>query len=261
LTIFFWKSFRKVFEATECLSCKFVNGQGPFGITKQEIQDMVFVEKGNWGAGRSYLDDALTEYLESTCMELANFYDGVDYTCREKIQRTRAVHLHEVIKSDNNKLLKLTQELQSVNEKKVNLFIKTIQLLHRCAELLEKFVETFNLKLLPKRDSVEVKSLHMTAQTIALKIKATKLSLMVETYSKDNMEALKQIRRTLDDRMVQTTTKLNNVERDLAAYHSLGSEYKKIVDEYTRKTEEIEKRKWMITEMKRKTAMKMNDDC
>lgn len=248
----FWTSLKKVLTLLELRSCP---SQSLLNISHHSIDMLVDYEKQCWSKNHGkFVDSALSENLVKTCLKLTEFYDGADYKDRQSVNRTRALHLHEVIRKDCDESALVCELLDGRRREAVEYFFHTLQTIIACSEAVEEMMDKYQMSLQPKKDDIELKSIHTHLQTILLKAKSVRQELMAETYTRDNVKCLRLIREDLTRRINSCNSELRAAHDKLYAYELLGDEFRLIVDEYRQTTEKLKKQKWMLGQMEEKTG-------
>ena len=73
--------------------------------------------------------------------------------------------------------------------------------------------------------------------------------LYFETYTKENVEALKKVESELDQGITSSRNAIQQLEKSLNMYESLGGDLPKLLKEYRQLTSEIENTKWAHSQL------------
>eukprot|EP01116_Phalansterium_solitarium_P000693 TRINITY_DN10530_c0_g1_i1.p1 TRINITY_DN10530_c0_g1~~TRINITY_DN10530_c0_g1_i1.p1 ORF type:complete len:345 (-),score=112.22 TRINITY_DN10530_c0_g1_i1:8-1042(-) len=100
------------------------------------------------------------------------------------------------------------------------------------------------------RTTAELRSARIDALTA--RTNAVLESVLADTYTKDKLEALKKIRRLLEQKQHETDALLAGLRSQMRAYDSAGSRFKAIAEEYAAVVKQLQERKWQFTQLQQK---------
>jgi len=250
----FWKSFEKVYMASEVLSSYNESIHNVLGVTKQSLEAFISEEKKSWSkSSKEEVESSICKHLEKTCLKLTEYYDGTNYSDHKEIQIDRSRNISEVIKLDKDKLIKLLNDVKKCKQESVSYFIDILMLLNTCGTLIEKLMSKYQLNYIPKKQKVQLNLLCSQLQNIALKAKSTKYDLMSETYTKKNVEVLKEMNKKLSTQKSALEGEIREVKNKVEVYQTLGSDYESIVSEYTDTVEKLNKQKWLLQQISKRS--------
>jgi len=250
----FWKSFEKVYMASEVLSSDNESILNVLGVTKQSLEGFISDEKKDWSKNsKEEVENLVCKHLEKTCLKLTEYYDGTSYNDHKEIQISRSRNMSEFIKSDKQKLIKLLNDVKKCKQESVSFFIDILMLMNTCGTLIEKLMSKYQLNYIPKKQKVQMNLLCSQLQNIALKAKSTKYDLMCETYSKKNVAVLKEMNKRLSTQKSALEGEIREVKDKVAVYQTLGHDYESIVAEYTDTIEKLNKQKWLLQQISNKS--------
>ena len=101
-------------------------------------------------------------------------------------------------------------------------------------------------------DTSHGKWLVAKSEALILKLNLIRNQLWVDTYPAPSLKALKTIKASVDKNREQLRSELLKYEAALKAYRSVGMGFERMGKEYATLLEEIENKKWAISELGKK---------
>eukprot|EP00040_Diaphanoeca_grandis_P044513 m.12575 g.12575 ORF g.12575 m.12575 type:complete len:338 (-) comp9369_c0_seq1:336-1349(-) len=188
-------------------------------------------------------------YDDSASSSSQSIHGGVGR--RGELSYAKALQLRALVSRDQDKIRALKQKLQSLN---AHLYTGP-----ECQEYLTLLSEMVShLELMIVRHKLESKShfVDVTVNWLDVKCKATcmKLRQMIlqvlkDTYTSDNIAALRKIKSQIESDHNRLLQDYNNLHHTLQMYESMGDTFKAIAEEYSHVLEEISTNRWALQEL------------
>ncbi|KAI8790355.1 HAUS augmin complex subunit 4 [Biomphalaria glabrata] len=220
-----------------------------FGLTQMDI-DQHNPAKHLLNDLQKIIIPMIEDKIQKKCEDLYNFYEPVKAT-QQGSAATKFLTLPDLVE---HKLLSLQQEKETLKKDRVareQHFWTYYQKLLECLSVIETIVKEYKLTCQAQTDDVTVEWLETRSEALRLKVKLTQVQILCDTYTNEAVKALKKIRGHLDDAIKQTEAQLAATTYSLQSYHSIGAEFKSLVNQFTLLQNEIENRKWALSTMGR----------
>ncbi|KAK0062723.1 HAUS augmin-like complex subunit 4 [Biomphalaria pfeifferi] len=220
-----------------------------FGLTQMDI-DQHNPAKHLLNDLQKIIIPMIEDKIQKKCEDVYNFYEPVK-AAQQGSASTKFLTLPDLVE---HKLLSLQQEKETLKKDRVareQHFWTYYQKLLECLSVIETIVKEYKLTCQAQTDDVTVEWLETRSEALRLKVKLTQVQILCDTYTNEAVKALKKIRGHLDDAIKQTEAQLAATTYSLQSYHSIGAEFKSLVNQFTLLQNEIENRKWALSTMGR----------
>ncbi|XP_074838491.1 HAUS augmin-like complex subunit 4 [Carettochelys insculpta] len=125
------------------------------------------------------------------------------------------------------------------------------QALLRCLGLLQRLAREHRLGAQAELQRLNTHYLEVKCNAMFLKIRLEELSVLLDTYPPEKVEAHRTIRAGLQGALERQEQELAEAQTVLAAYESLGPEFEGLVAEYARLSGRLENKRWALQELGR----------
>ncbi|XP_053114863.1 HAUS augmin-like complex subunit 4 [Hemicordylus capensis] len=197
---------------------------------------------------RKRLPAELEKRLKPKCLAVLSYYrpesDGAGEAARMAMLGTLA----ESLAAEKQRLQEARarhQELVGMLEQQKAAYP---QVLLRCLALLKRLAREHRLGAQSELDHLNTQYLEIKCSAMFLKIRLEELSILLESYTPEKINAHRMIQDSLKAALCQEEQDLAISQKILSNYETLGSEFEELVKEYARLKAIIENRRWVLTE-------------
>lgn len=129
-------------------------------------------------------------------------------------------------------------------------YFKYITTLLESLKIMENLVEKHIIEIQLEQYATNTESLKVQCDALLLKIKSLYLEILVETYTKETIPALKKISLELTKQTQEVEGEIQASRLRLNRYESVGPEFNAVVNEYSQLRETIKQKKWTLEKLK-----------
>ncbi|XP_078481326.1 HAUS augmin-like complex subunit 4 isoform X2 [Ciona intestinalis] len=235
------------FQIAECLNS--VDKDSAFNVGHHDLISMLDDKKLD--QGKKLLSQKVETHLSEACLNLMKFHDLPKLPENHKVLHARALQLGEMVKNEKLEFAKLDKHSSELGEKLLDLYMDYHQELHNCVDSLTKILSKYTFDLQPKKNQIVIKDAIQSCETLAAKLKCTRVKLVCETYSPQRIEALKKIRLHQEETSTLLHTELERTNLRLEAYKNMGGEFEAIARKYSEVRSEIDKNQSTMEQIKK----------
>ncbi|KAH9495656.1 hypothetical protein Btru_015559 [Bulinus truncatus] len=228
-----------------------------FGLTLEDI-DRHNPAKHLLSELQQTISPLLEERLQKKCDDIYNFYEPLKSLtpASQRLMSAKSNSLPDVVEQ---KILCLLQEKEALKKDRYTReqhFWTYYQKLLDCLSVIETIVNNYKLTCQAETDDVTVEWLKIRCDALCLKVKLTQIQILCDTYTNETVKALKKISGYLDEAIQQSESQLSATSYSLQAYHTIGTEFKTLVNQFSLLQNEIENRKWALSTLRKTSADK-----
>ncbi|XP_070576012.1 HAUS augmin-like complex subunit 4 isoform X2 [Ptychodera flava] len=191
----------------------------------------------------------IEERLRKKCETLVTYHQPQKSESTSELSFAKAFQLPSVLERECNVLKEEKKQLRHDKAKRDKKFWQYYQALIEWSNLLTQVIKEHRLKSKAYEDSVTTDWLSARCQATCLKIRCVEADVLCDTYTKESVEALKQIKHHVNHTIRDCESELGRLSQALQSYESLGMGFKEVVKQYGQLQEEIENKKWALTEL------------
>nr|XP_002120531.2 uncharacterized protein LOC100187022 isoform X1 [Ciona intestinalis] len=238
----------KAFQIAQCLNS--VDEDSAFNVRRHDLTSMLD-DKEKLDRAKKLLSQKVETHLSNTCLNLMKFHDLPKLSENGKVLHARALQLGEMVKNEKLEFAKLDKYSSELGEKLLDLYVDYHQELHNCVDSLTEILSKYTFDLQPKKNQIVIKDAMQSCETLAAKLKCTRVKLVCETYSPQRLEALRKIRLHQEETSTLLHTELERINLRLEAYKNMGGEFEAIARKYSEVRSEIDKNQSTMEQIKR----------
>ena len=202
----------------------------------------------------------LENRLKSKCEQIAQYQEtSKSKEGDAKFAFAKATQLPSIIEAEKMSLQEERKRLQENRMTRSAQHVQYYQTLVRSLEVSEKLITEYKLEWQKKYDEITSNWLAAKCQAMCLKIRVLQNQMLCDTYTPESVNALKQIRQSLESKENDTKKELHRVMQSLKAYTSIGMGFEELVQLYGDIIAEIDNKKWALTELRHNENNDLND--
>ncbi|XP_028829550.1 HAUS augmin-like complex subunit 4 [Denticeps clupeoides] len=190
----------------------------------------------------------LEKHLKNKCFSLLAYYQPDSENESEGLKRVKLSHLPELLEGERKK----AENLREKNREKTLLLQQQTHAylteLLGCIHILQSLILEHRLKIQTELDRKKLEYFEAKCEIGIQKLRTEMLEIQLDTYTAGKISAHRKLREKLDAELEATQAEKQSVESKLASFEILGQEFEVLAEEYLRIRQEIDAKRWALTE-------------
>ena len=241
-------------EAKHCLNISFNQNTPPeegnlFGLLQDDFNIDISKKKLMHQNIQQVLIPQVEKRLKCLSLELYRFSNPMNDDS-EGLALAKANKFPHFVMSEKEKIEEAKNSMKDEEIKYEEIYQEYFNKICKSLDELEDDYLGNNDMQYLETNKVNIEWLTSKCDFVLGKVKVMKNRLDLQTYTKENTEALKKIRYHLTKEIKQTREEIQKTQHSLNVYESVGDTFTKLLNEYTHLTIDIDNKKWALAELK-----------
>ncbi|XP_077983532.1 HAUS augmin-like complex subunit 4 [Glandiceps talaboti] len=192
----------------------------------------------------------LEERLRNKCETLVTYHQPQKQSGSSELSFAKSTQLPSMLERECCVLKEEKKQLRQDKAKRDRKFWQYYQSLIEWSNVLSEVIKKHGLKSKMSENIIVTNWLNARCQAVCCRINCLEADVLCDTYTKESVDALKQIKYHMNHAINDCEKELGRLTQAVQAYESLGMGFDKLVKEFHALQEAIDSQRWALAELK-----------